>query len=191
MISKKLAIAAALVLMAGIGAAPAVAQTTAPQPAGTADQAPPPAAGTPDQAATPAAPGTPGAADQMAAAPAAPAPAPEAAPADASKPAGENPYGLWQLWSQGDFVAKGTIVLLAIMSIGTWYIFFMKYWEQSRMLSQAKIVEKQFWASANLNEGIDKLPKNSVFRSVAESGVARPPVRARASSTSTTGSACR
>jgi biopolymer transport protein ExbB len=39
------------------------------------------------------------------------------------------------------------------------------------MLSQAKIVEKKFWASANLNEGIDTLPKNSVFRSVAESGV--------------------
>jgi biopolymer transport protein ExbB len=57
------------------------------------------------------------------------------------------------------------------MSIGTWYIFFMKFWEQSRMLSQAKIVEKKFWASANLNEGIDTLPKNSVFRSVAESGV--------------------
>ena len=60
---------------------------------------------------------------------------------------------------------------MAIMSIGTWYIFFMKYWEQARILGHAKIVEKKFWASANLNEGIDTLPKNSVFRSVAESGV--------------------
>jgi biopolymer transport protein ExbB len=167
MISKKLAIAAAFVFLAG---APALAQDAAPAPAGMADQAAP-AAGTPDTAATPATPGTPAGTDQMAAQPAAaPAPAADAPAADAPK-AGENPYGLYQLWANGDFVAKSVIVLLAIMSIGTWYIFFMKFWEQSRMLSQAKIVEKKFWASANLNEGIDTLPKNSVFRSVAESGV--------------------
>ncbi len=159
MISKKLAIAAAVVFLAG---APAFAQDAAPAPAGTADQAAPAA---PDQAATPANAETPAGANQMAAQPAAAAPAAEA------KPAGENPYGLYQLWANGDFVAKGVIILLAIMSIGTWYIFFMKFWEQARMLAQAKIVEKKFWASANLNEGIDTLPKNSVFRAVAESGV--------------------
>lgn len=164
MISKKLAIAAAFVLLAG--AAPASAQDTAPAPAGMADQA------APDQAATPASPGTPAGTDQMAAQPAAAAPAPAAeAPAAEAPKAAENPYGLSALWANGDLVARGTIILLAIMSIGTWYIFFMKYWEQARMLSQAKIVEKKFWASANLNEGIDTLPKNSVFRSVAESGV--------------------
>jgi biopolymer transport protein ExbB len=170
MISKKLAIAAAFVFLAG--AAPALAQDAAPAPAGSSDTAAP-AAAAPDQAATPATPGTPAGADQMAAQPAAAAPAADAAApaAEAPKPAGENPYGLSALWNNGDLVARGTIVLLAIMSIGTWYIFFMKYWEQARMLSQAKIVEKKFWASANLNEGIDTLPKNSVFRSVAESGV--------------------
>ncbi len=170
MISKKLAIAAAFVLLAG--AAPALAQNAAPAPAGMTDPAAP-GATAPDQPATPATPGTPAATDQMAAQPAAAAPAADAAApaAEAPKPAGDNPYGLSALWSNGDLVAKGTIILLAIMSIGTWYIFFMKYWEQSRMLSQAKIVEKKFWASANLNEGIDTLPKNSVFRSVAESGV--------------------
>jgi biopolymer transport protein ExbB len=165
MISKKLAIAAAVVFLAG---APAFAQDAAPAPAGTADQAAP--AGMPDQAATPANGETPAGTNQMAAQPAA-APAAPAAPAADAKPAGENPYGLYQLWANGDFVAKGVIVLLAVMSIGTWYIFFMKFWEQARMLTQAKIVEKKFWASANLNEGIDTLPKNSVFRAVAESGV--------------------
>ena len=57
------------------------------------------------------------------------------------------------------------------MSVGTWYIFFVKWFEQSRMLGQANQVEKRFWASNNLNEGIDKLAKNSVFRTLAESGV--------------------
>jgi len=63
------------------------------------------------------------------------------------------------------------MIILGIMSIGTWYIFFMKYFEQSRVLGQANQVEKRFWSSNNLNEGIDKLAKNSVFRTVAESGV--------------------
>ena len=112
MISKKLAIAAAFVLLAG--AAPALAQDTAPAPAGMADQA------APDQAATPASPGTPAGTDQMAAQPAAAAPAPAAeAPAAEAPKAAENPYGLSALWANGDLVARGTIILLAIMSIGT------------------------------------------------------------------------
>jgi biopolymer transport protein ExbB len=75
------------------------------------------------------------------------------------------------LWRNGDFVIRSVIVLLGIMSIGTWYIFIMKFWEQSRVLNHSRVVERRFWSSANLNEGIDKLPKNSLFRSVAESGV--------------------
>ena len=157
MISKKLAIAAAIALLAGIGAGSASAQNAAPpapamaSPSGapaTGDQSAAPATATPAPAATPAPP-----------------------PAAAPPPAGSNPYGLASLWGNGDFVARTVIVLLAIMSVGTWYISLMKYWEQARVLNQARQVEKRFWSSNNLSEGIDKLAKNSVFRSVAESGV--------------------
>jgi biopolymer transport protein ExbB len=169
MISKKLTIAAALVLMSGLGAFSASAQNAAPAApaaASSATTAPIPANSSTPQASPDA---TPAAAAPAAAAPAADAPKADAAPAKAP---GDNPYGLGALWSGGDFVARGVIILLALMSIGTWYIFVMKYWEQAKMLSQAKIVEKRFWSSANLNEGIDHLPKDSIFRSVAESGVA-------------------
>ena len=154
MISKKLALVAAIVVMSGFGAGQVLAQAAAP--------ATPPAAGAPaaDAAAAPAP-----AADAMAPAPAAPAAA--AAPA---APA-ENPYGPGALWRTGDLVSKTIIVLLAIMSAGTWYIFFTKYFEQSKILAQARTVEKKFWTSATLNEGIDKLPKNSMYRALAESGV--------------------
>jgi len=157
MISKKLALAAAIVLLSGLGAAPVLAQgapNQSSQPAATA-----PAGGT-DATATPPAQATP------------PAPAPAAAPpAVAGSKEVENPYGIQRMWATGDIVLRGVLVLLGIMSIGTWYIFFTKFWEQSRMLGQASQVEKRFWSSNNLNEGIDKLAKNSVFRAVAESGV--------------------
>ena len=49
----------------------------------------------------------------------------------------DNPYGIGALWAQGDFVAKGVMVLLVIMSAYSWFIIFTKWWEQRRLLSQA------------------------------------------------------
>ena len=57
------------------------------------------------------------------------------------------------------------------MSAGTWYIFFTKFIDQQRILGQAKTVEKKFWTSATLSEGVDKLPKASVFRGIADAGL--------------------
>jgi len=166
MISKHLAIAAAIAFLSGASAVQA-------QTAGNSAAPPAPAMSAPAMpgAANPGAtPATPGAA--MATPAPAPAAPPPAAKADAPQ---SNPYGLAQLWAgtggKPDWVARGVMILLGIMSIGTWYIFFMKYFEQSRMLGQANQVEKRFWSSNNLNEGIDRLAKNSVFRTLAESGV--------------------
>jgi biopolymer transport protein ExbB len=166
---KPLAIAAAVAFLSAVSVGQVTAQQTTGQPAAATPGAAP-AAGAPAQ------PGQPGAAGPAAPA-AAPTPAPVEAPPAIKSPATamgggqNNPYGLYAFVSTGDWVIRGVCLILAIMSIGTWYIFFMKFWEQSRVLSHSRIVERRFWSSANLNEGIDKLPKNSLFRSVAESGV--------------------
>jgi len=156
MIFRHLTIAAAVVLIAGLSAAPALSQT-APAPAGSpaAPGAAPPAA---------AAPGAP-----AAAAPAVDAPSPK--PPAQSQQATANPYGLADVAARGGLVSKTVLGLLLIMSVGSWFIFFTKYFDQYRILTQARTVERRFWTSGSLNEGIDKLPKNSMFRSVAESGV--------------------
>jgi len=156
---KKLTIAAAIVAMTSLSAvAPVYAQAAAPA-APAAD------------AAAPAAP----AADAAAPA-AAPAADAAAAPAAADKPAGppaEAPaqYSLGHIWSEGSWISRSILIVLAIMSAGTWYIFFTKWIEQQRIMSQATQVEKKFWTSATLNEGVDKLPKTSVFRGIAEAGL--------------------
>ncbi|MBS0472417.1 MAG: MotA/TolQ/ExbB proton channel family protein [Proteobacteria bacterium] len=152
MISKNLTIAAAFVLIAGLGASPALAQSAPPaEPTMAA-----PAGG--DAMAPAAAP--------------APAPAPEVkAPAPAAAAPNSSPYGLVHIVEERNPVSLTILAILAVMSIGTWYIFFMKYFEQSRILGHARTVEKRFWSSGTLAEGIDKLPKNSMFRSVAEAGV--------------------
>src|SRR5262249_10819210 len=38
----------------------------------------------------------------------------------------ENPYGLEALWKGGDFVARTVLIIMVIMSMGSWYIIFTK-----------------------------------------------------------------
>jgi biopolymer transport protein ExbB len=84
----------------------------------------------------------------------------------------ENPYGLAQLWSQGDFVARGTLTILVLMSLYSWFIILTKLWEQSRLLRQAREAGRDFWTGNSLNDGLQKLTGNgNVFRAMVESGI--------------------
>ncbi|KAB7741360.1 MotA/TolQ/ExbB proton channel family protein [Parvibaculum sedimenti] len=89
----------------------------------------------------------------------------------AAEPAA-NPYGLAALWAQGDLVAKVTLLILALMSMGSWYILFTKLWEQRGLFAQARAAQKSFARSSSLKEATDTLAKNSAFRAVAEQGIA-------------------
>ena len=111
-------------------------------------------------------------ADQAAApAPAAPVDQATSAASAANEATTEkNPYGLGALWGQGDFVAKGTLVLLAIMSAVTWYTLFTKLWEQQRLFNQGKEARK-LWEAGSLTEGVQKLSKNSAYRGIVEDGL--------------------
>ena len=109
----------------------------------------------------------------------APAPdAPKAAP-PAAAPAGptvtkeavENPYGIKAMLEHGDFVSKGTLAILVIMSMGTWYILIVKLFEQFRLMKESSEVGESFWAAGSLQQGIDGLKEGSAFRFIGESGI--------------------
>ena len=105
---------------------------------------------------------------------AAAAPAAPAAPTSTgivSKETVDNPYGLAALWAQGDFVAKGTLIILIIMSMGSWYILITKLYESYKLSSQARAANKKFFKSPSLADGIATLKAGSAFRYIAESGV--------------------
>ena len=110
-----------------------------------------------------------------ASAPAADAAAPAAAPAGdiAAAPAKEvieNPYGLDALWKTGDFVAKGTLIIMVIMSMGSWYILITKIIDQVKLSGQAKEAGK-FWKAASVQAGSAALKEGSPFRFIADSGI--------------------
>lgn len=111
-----------------------------------------------------------------AAAPAADAAAPEAAgpeAAPAAAPAAknaDNPYGLEALWNEGGWISKGTLTIMFIMSMGSWYILITKVVDQVKLSGQANDARK-FWKAASVNAGVASLKDGSPFRFIAESGV--------------------
>ena len=144
----------ALLVAAVLMCAPVVTAVVALNPATAMAQAP--AADAPKEAA---------------ATPAVTAPAPAAAPGAVTKESVENPYGLQALWKEGDFVSKGTLVILVIMSMGSWYILIVKLFEQFRLMREAKEVGDEFWNAGSLQQGANGLKEESAFRFIAESGL--------------------
>jgi biopolymer transport protein ExbB len=135
----------------------AFAQATPAQPAPAADANAQPAADASKAAAAPGATATPQ--------------PPAGAGTGPDKEVIENPYGLEALWKGGDFVSKGTLIILVIMSMGSWYIMFVKLYEQQKLYRQARIVQSEFWQAGSVNEGMNRLKEGTAFRYIAESGI--------------------
>lgn len=112
------------------------------------------------------------AADAPAAAPAAAAAPDAAAPAAAAAPkeeAVENPFGMQAVWN-GGLVPRTTLIILAIMSMGSWYIIIVKLIDQMKIFKQAKETQQKFWKAPSIAAGSASLKEGSPFRFIAESG---------------------
>ncbi len=102
------------------------------------------------------------------------APAPAAAPSIApqiAQEAVENPYGLKAMWTEGDVVARTTLIIMVIMSMGSWYIMFTKLFEQRAMLKSARSSADTFWKANSVKAGVTALEEGSAFRFIAEQGI--------------------
>jgi biopolymer transport protein ExbB len=99
-------------------------------------------------------------------------PASSASRSPAAPVAVENPYGIEALWKGSDNIARSVLVLLAIMSAGSWYILVTKLLEQSKMNRHARTVDKAFWGHNTVTAGARILEKSSAYRFIAEAGAA-------------------
>lgn len=148
--------------------APAAPQA-APDAAAPAPAAPAPGAPAPD-AAAPAAP-APDAAAPAAPAPDAAAPAAEASADTAAPKSQENPYGLGALWNGGDVISRSVLIIMVIMSAGTWIIMVTKFLEQAKVFGASKEAAREFWTKPTVQEGAAALKPASPFRYIAETGI--------------------
>jgi biopolymer transport protein ExbB len=115
-----------------------------------------------------------------ASAPAASAPAADAAApaADAAAPApaakgtkeeAENPFGISAVW-EGGVVSRGTLIILSLMSMGSWYIMITKLLDQMKIFKQSKETAAKFWKAPSIAAGSAALKDGSPFRFIAETG---------------------
>src|SRR5215207_2194704 len=84
----------------------------------------------------------------------------------------ENKFGFAEALEQGGFIAYATVIILGIMSFGSFYILFTKFFEQQKIMKQARDVRTNFWRSPTLREGANKLEKNSAYRQLVDDGLA-------------------
>jgi biopolymer transport protein ExbB len=83
----------------------------------------------------------------------------------------DNPFGLQGMWEAADPVKRGTLVILIIMSIWSWYVIFLKYFETRSMMKSARESGEKFWQSTNVKTGLAELKEGTAFRYIAESGI--------------------
>jgi biopolymer transport protein ExbB len=90
----------------------------------------------------------------------------------AAETAPQNKFGFAEALEQGGFIAYATVVILAIMSFGSFFILFTKWFEQSKILRQYRDMRTNFWKAPTLREGVVKLEKNSAWRQIVDDGLA-------------------
>jgi biopolymer transport protein ExbB len=95
-----------------------------------------------------------------------------AAGAEAEKAKIADAFSIVNVWTEGDFVAKGTLILMIIMFAGSIYIAVTKAVDQFILMGHMKKIPS-FWDANTLDEGLDTLGRNNAFRSVAEGAIAQ------------------
>ncbi|GJI95848.1 biopolymer transporter ExbB [Duganella caerulea] len=81
----------------------------------------------------------------------------------------DNPYGFEAVWN-GGFVSRGTLIILSLMSMGSWYIIITKLIDQMKIFKQSKETSAKFWKASSIAAGSAALKDGSPFRFIAETG---------------------
>ena len=81
-----------------------------------------------------------------------------------------NPYGLGALWETSDGITKTVLLILLIMSVGSWYIIATKFLQNRKFHAQSLQTNEEFWKGKTIKEGASHLDEASPYRFIAESG---------------------
>jgi biopolymer transport protein ExbB len=68
----------------------------------------------------------------------------------------QNAFGFAHLWAAGDTISHSVAIILAIMSIASWYLILAKAWDWWTMRRAARATAA-FWSATSVAEGIDHL----------------------------------
>jgi biopolymer transport protein ExbB len=80
-------------------------------------------------------------------------------------------YGLLPALRDGGVVTIATFSIMVLMSIGTLFIFFVKLYEQQKVLTQGKKIRASFWTHSSLAEAAAKVEKDTPYRQIVDDGM--------------------
>jgi biopolymer transport protein ExbB len=91
--------------------------------------------------------------------------------AAASNAAPQNKFGFVEALQAGGFISYATVVILGIISFGSFFILFTKWSDQKKILNQYRDIRTNFWRAPTLRDGANKLDKNSAWRQIVDDGL--------------------
>ena len=68
-------------------------------------------------------------------------------------------------------MARGTLIVLVIMSMGSWYILITKLYESFKIGSESRQARQGFFKATSLGEAVKTLKEGSAFRFIAETSI--------------------
>jgi biopolymer transport protein ExbB len=82
----------------------------------------------------------------------------------------QNMYGPAALIHSGP-LSLGVLIVLVLMEFSSLFIILVKLWDQFRLAASYRAVEKNFWTSASLKDGVERLKKGDAYRAIVEEGL--------------------
>ncbi len=80
----------------------------------------------------------------------------------------QNKFGFAEALQAGGAISYSVVTILGVMSFGSFFILFTKWWDQSKIIKQGATQLSAFWRAPSLREGVAKLDKNSAWRQIVE-----------------------
>jgi biopolymer transport protein ExbB len=82
----------------------------------------------------------------------------------------QNAFGFAHLWAAGDTISHSVAIILAIMSIASWYLILAKAWDWWTMRRAARATIA-FWSATSVAEGLDRLREAGIDSPYAQLAV--------------------
>ena len=79
-------------------------------------------------------------------------------------------FSMQALWTEGDIVARSTLISMIIMSIATWFIVTTKFVDQMSLSRQSRKL-RDFWEADTIDDGLANLGKNNAFADIAHAAM--------------------
>jgi biopolymer transport protein ExbB len=91
--------------------------------------------------------------------------------AEGGNAGGFQEVGIIESITHGGPIAIATAVILVVMSVASWYVFFVKMIEQQKIIREARKVRQGFWSAPNIKDGANRLDKNGAYRQIVDDGL--------------------